>query len=489
MRLPTGAAHAIGLSDFSSEGREMSSLSRAARGVSEVLFLIALAAAPVPFGSVEDFWISIWILMLSASILIYPVISANIDRRPLVVVFLIAVVLLFLLLAQTRWPALPGQMDPVLAEAGRLLDRSFPDRVSSSASTPWHALGPNLLFLLAFTRAYLMARDDQQATRVLLFIAFYAGLLAIYGIVAFTIAPEQLLGRQKTAYLGNLTATFVNRNTAAAFFATGSVIFLGLCIAELRARFGDLQRGFLKHVSLLGLSRRATLCLLGFGLCFVALGMTGSRAGVLLAMGAFLFLMLNFLYKKGKNFARLTLIITLLALVMTLAFDLWGGLASERLERLGLIDQARLETYRIGLAMLADRPWFGFGHGSFEAVFPAYRSAELGSFGVWDRAHNTLLEIAIELGAPAAIGFLLIWMAGLTALARAAFSSEGWGSSRTVVVIALAIAGMAGLHSLVDFPLQIPGYSVPFAAIAGVGLARALDNTSARTKTHKQERF
>ena len=40
---------------------------------------------------------------------------------------------------------------------------------------------------------------------------------------------------------------------------------------------------------------------------------------------------------------------------------------------------------------------------------------------------------------------------------------------------ALAVAILAGTHSMVDFPLQIPGYAIVAFAIIGVGLAQSLD--------------
>jgi hypothetical protein len=43
-----------------------------------------------------------------------------------------------------------------------------------------------------------------------------------------------------------------------------------------------------------------------------------------------------------------------------------------------------------------------------------------------------------------------------------------------VPTCALSIATVANTHSLIDFSLQIPGYSIPSLALIGAGLARAL---------------
>jgi O-antigen ligase len=299
-------------------------------------------------------------------------------------------------------------------------------------------------------------------------------LIALFSIAAFVLSPEQLLGRPKTAYLGSLTGTFVNRNTAAAFFAVGSLVSLGLCLIVLRDRLGVWRPGQMKDVLLHGLPSQAGLALAGSACSLVALGMTGSRAGILLFGCAALVLLLTYFTEAERRASAKVIIAFLLVLALALVVELVGGRATERLERFGLLDLARLETYRISLQMIADRPWVGFGHGSFETAFSAYRSAELGSFGVWDRAHNTLIEIAIELGLPAAAIVLAIWLLGILMLARTAFRQKASPVTRGICAIAMTIAGMAGMHSLVDFPLQIPGYGVIFAAVAGAGMARAM---------------
>ena len=43
-----------------------------------------------------------------------------------------------------------------------------------------------------------------------------------------------------------------------------------------------------------------------------------------------------------------------------------------------------------------------------------------------------------------------------------------------VPTCALSIAMVANTHSLIDFSLQIPGYSIPALALIGTGLARSL---------------
>jgi hypothetical protein len=50
-----------------------------------------------------------------------------------------------------------------------------------------------------------------------------------------------------------------------------------------------------------------------------------------------------------------------------------------------------------------------------------------------------------------------------------------------IPVAALAVAILAVLHSLIDFTLQIPGYSIVAMALIGTGLAQSL--AASRDKT------
>src|SRR5437899_2965753 len=67
-------------------------------------------------------------------------------------------------------------------------------------------------------------------------------LLAIYGLVALALTPDMLLWAPKTAYLGNLTATFVNHNTAATFVGAGVILWFCSAWLSLQSlRFSSIR--------------------------------------------------------------------------------------------------------------------------------------------------------------------------------------------------------------------------------------------------------
>lgn len=85
-------------------------------------------------------------------------------------------------------------------------------------------------------------------------------------------------------------------------------------------------------------------------------------------------------------------------------------------------------------------------------------------WGVWDMAHNTLLEIASDMGLPIAVLVTAAWAVIFTLLIRGALIRR---RGALVPVAGLAVAMLAVLHSLIDFTLQIPGYSVVVLSLIG----------------------
>lgn len=87
-----------------------------------------------------------------------------------------------------------------------------------------------------------------------------------------------------------------------------------------------------------------------------------------------------------------------IAVAVLLLFQLVSGAIVGRILAYGLVE--RFNMYRTVLTMIEAHRLLGIGCGHFDSAFPAYRPASLGSLAVWDRAHSTPLELAVELGFP-----------------------------------------------------------------------------------------
>ncbi|RKI36039.1 O-antigen ligase domain-containing protein, partial [Corallococcus sp. AB049A] len=123
-------------------------------------------------------------------------------------------------------PRVVALQDPSWRNLRELTGIDVPDRVSLTQSVPWLSFGYYLLFALGLSRAYLLAIDGWQAQRLLKLVAFAGVCYALHGIFSQLLLPDTLLWRPKEFYLQYATGTFVNRNTAATFWGSCSLILL-----------------------------------------------------------------------------------------------------------------------------------------------------------------------------------------------------------------------------------------------------------------------
>jgi O-antigen ligase len=128
--------------------------------------------------------------------------------------------------------------------------------------------------------------------------------------------------------------------------------------------------------------------------------------------------------------------------------------------------------------MIADHPWFGTGLGTFEWSFPGYRGVNVSMWGVWTDAHSTPLELAGDLGLPLTGLVGLAWTFVLIVLIRGVRTRR---NDRIMAVGALAVAILALAHSVIDFSLQIPGYTIVVFALVGAGLAQSFSTKTANS--------
>jgi O-antigen ligase len=209
--------------------------------------------------------------------------------------------------------------------------------------------------------------------------------------------------------------------------------------------------------------------------CLAAMFMTRSRGAALLSLLA---LMIAFICFFRRDLPRRTGLVSAVAgggVIALILLETMGAGVNARFDLQGLTDQGRLETYKATLRLIADHPWLGTGQGTFGYAFPIYRSANASLFGVWDMAHNTLLEIAADMGLPIAVLVAAAWVAIFVRLVRGVLIRR-----RGIIVpaAALAVALLAVLHSLIDFSLQIPGYAIVALSLVGAGLAQSFPEVS-----------
>jgi O-antigen ligase len=442
-------------------------------GVASWLLLASVALAPLPFGSNEPTAIAFWCIILGLCLILAPVPTLGAGRLALATLAGIVVVAYALVLheqlAEHPWFA---TADPLWQQAEAALGVPLQSSVSIARNQPWFELGRPLSCVLAIACGFLVGADAGRARRLLKVIGWSGAAYAAYGIAAHLIDPTVILGLEKKAYLGSVTGTFINRNTAAAYFGSCAVVWLLLLLERLRREMGGRPFDWRSLVNGLSVAapKGAPLSLAMLLLCLAAMFMTGSRAGVALSLLALVVAFSLYFRREIPRRSGLAVAITGAGAVALLLLTVMGGSVNSRFDLEGLAGEGRFETYRSTLHMIADHPWFGTGLGTFAYAFPAYRSSNVSVWGVWDMAHNTLLEIAADMGLPIAALVVAAWLVIFAVLIRGTLIRR---RDLIVPVAALCVALLAVLHSLVDFTLQIPGYAIVALSLIGTGLVQS----------------
>lgn len=442
------------------------------------LLFAAVALAPLPFGSNLPSVIAFWCIVLGTCLVFAPVSSLGVGRLAFVGLAGIVVVAYALVLheqlAEHPWLSI-AIPHPIWREAEATLHTPAAPIVSIARNQPWLELGRPLLCLLAIGCGFLLGVDQRRARRLIELIAWSGAAYAAYGILAHLFDPTHILWRDKQAYLESVTGTFINRNTAAAYFGSCAVVW-SLLLWQ-RARFampyGPLDwRAMIAHLSLAP-PKNVIVAFTMLLLCLAAMFMTDLRGGVVLSLIALIVAFAAFFRRDLPRAAGLATAVAGSGAVALLLFQVMGAGVNARFGTQGLADGGRLETYRATLHMIADHPWFGTGEGTFAYAFPAYRSSNVSVWGVWDMAHNTPLEIAADMGVPIAALVVAAWIVIFAVLVRGVLIRR---RGLLAPVAALAVAMLAVLHSLIDFTLQIPGYAIVALALIGAGLAQSFRN-------------
>ncbi len=444
--------------------------------ISSLILFVTVAVVPFPFGSTDPTAIAFWCIVLGIA-----VIAASpraLHRRQFALLGLAAIIVIayaFVLheqLATQPWLANPH---PLWREAADALGNPIEPSVSIVRNQPFFALGAPLAAMLAMTCSFIVCADRNRAHQLLKVIAWSGLAYAIFGIGSFLIDPTKLLWREKEAYRDVLTSTFVGRNAAAVYFGSCAVVWLLLSSERARRHLppGPIHWRRVPTWLFSETPRSVVVSLLMLLICLVAMFMTNSRAGVVLSLMALVIAFTAFFYRdlpRGIGVAAASAVGGLIALVL---LQLIGGNVSGRFDAQGLADEGRFETYRSTLRIIADHPWFGTGLGTFAWSFPPYRSANVSTWGVWDIAHNTILEIAADLGLPLAGLVVAAWIIVLAVLIRGIHTRR---RDLIIPVAALSVAIIALLHSIIDFSLQIPGYAIVVFALVGAGLSQSFSS-------------
>jgi len=445
------------------------------------LLFSTVALAPLPFGSSLPSAIAFWCVALGLALTVAPLQKLRTPHLRLLgcaaIVVAAYAVVLHEQLAENPW----FSPHPLWRAATDALGTPLDPSISIARHEPYFALGQPLVCMLSLICGLVVCVDRERARALLWVLAWSGVAYALYGVAAHLIDPTKVLWRDKPAYIADVTATFINRNTAAVYFGSCAVVCLMLLCDRIRqdAPHEPIAWRKLGNELLSNAPRDVLVLSAMLFVCLVAMFMSGSRAGVTLTLLALIVSFVTYFRQdlpRRSDIAAAVLTASALAVVL---LQFMGGNVNARFDAQGISDEGRVAVWRATLRMIADHPWFGTGQGTFAWSFPSYRPGDISMWGIWDRAHDTLLELAADMGVPLAILVAIGWLLMFAVLIHGIRVRR---RDLLIPISAFAVAMVAVLHSLVDFSLQISGYSIPALALVGAGLAQSFASDRAKAK-------
>ena len=343
----------------------------------------------------------------------------------------------------------------------------------SSISLNPFATRTALVRLLAYGGVFWLSlqycRSSERAWQAIYAIAIAGLVYSAYGLIVEFSGTKMILWYDKNAYRGDLTSTFVNRNSYATYAGLTLICASGLLLKILSENFGAYagwREGFrrlLDHVA-----ARASILVVAWIAISMAVLLTHSRGGFISAFLGMLVLCLTLALTRQVKLRFAVFVTGLVIVAGAFFFALGGDVTDQRLARTLVQTEERPRVYELTVQAIEAAPLLGTGYGTFEEVFRFYRDPSLKNF--YERAHNTYLENTLELGMPGAAA-LFLTIGGLSLLTLLGVLRRR--RDAIFPCIGFAATTLVASHSLVDFSLQIPAVALTYSLLMGVACAQS----------------
>jgi len=442
-----------------------------------IALLVVVLLAPLPFGSVMT-WAWAPLAAITAIILAVWAVLALLGRvtftKPVgwvqAAALMFGIVLLWVIIQAS--PFTPRSWHhPIWLEASKALGGTYSGKISLDPSETMSVFLRLLWYATVFWLALQMGRNSNYVRTSLRLIAWTGLAYAAYGLLVKFTGWEMVLWVKKFVYQTDVTGTFINKNSFAAHAGTSLICVTALLIDSIvNISSAEANKAGRLAAAVNQLIGQNWYLILSWVVIFSAIILSNSRAGLVCSVIGVMALIVALSFSKAvsSRVGRWFGVIVVLAIAGI--FVVSGDTIQRSFKYVGEQTHSRTAIYVTTLEMIGDAPVLGMGLGTYPQVFQIYRKSGREHRVPARKAHNTYLENAAELGVPAAI--LLVAALGIVFL----MCIKGVGSRRRNVVlpaIGIGATVLLGLHSIVDFSLQIPGIAASYAFILGLACAQS----------------
>lgn len=296
---------------------------------------------------------------------------------------------------------------------------------------------------------------------------------SVYGLWTLISHTDLLLWMPKQYYLDRPTGFFVNANHFAAYLVITIILILSHSLA-MNAKKSNAHEYNEKKINFLmrGIDATYNPKLFILGILIATLVMSKSIGAIASLMVVLALMSMNFL-RQSSHKTKFLLVAALFAGIILLSLlSINYALIEDEVAGLRHTVLRRYELSAAALSMLQDHWLIGVGGGSFYAQFSPYRSLQVGN-AFYNHAHNDLIQFWIEYGI---IGITLLTLFLIVTVRdnMSVLNSTESAMKKTFAYAALYSVAAVLVHSLVDFPLHIPGFSVLFLTIISINSLHAI---------------
>lgn len=338
-----------------------------------------------------------------------------------------------------------------------------------------------LLYYLVLTT--LLRRNKKMVSGLLYVIAGVGLFEGLYGLLQVMNPHMGILWLPVTSK-GAAHGTIIYKNQYASLLnmcwplaLAGGILFLNSLkdMTEKKTRKGTFKTLFL---FLSQLNIQVPLFFFSAGIMILAVVFSFSRGGILTML--LLIVFLNIFMPCSR---KIKLILTLLLIFFLAGYGSLLGIDGV-INRFSTIDSSglnRLHIYLSSLPLLFDHWLTGIGLGSFKLLSGVYLKGFPENL-LFDRVHNDYIELAIEIGLPMALLFLVWLLSGILLAGKKlvqksrTIHQEG---RMSILVGSAAFCSLLGflIHGLVDFGWRLPAnalYAVTLVALISYALQDTL---------------
>ena len=450
--------------------------SRDFRNLHSWFLILVLSLAPLPLGSIHPWSLSIFaILVILQLVILVPSILR--DQRVWLLpksLWLAAILVMGVLIwiyVQRQIGLMPEWQAKIWHTATKYGLDTMPMVAISATGGEFETL--RLMTVLGvFLIAFTLGQSRRQANFILTALFW---IIVAYGLIGLVQLGTGYRLSERLPDAERLTSTFVNRNHAATFLNIGFLIGLAKLIeptfkdssTNVRERWSTLIVRVIR--SLFEERPWLTFTVAFLFVCSIA---TASRGGFLsLALAALFVLIIGLRHiflVHGRGWAILFGIMAAFGAILWLGGE---GLIA-RLDDIGsqldVTTAGRIAVYTLTIELIAERPLTGYGYGLFDQLFALHRDERF--FLFFDHAHNDWLELAAEIGLPAALAFWLACGIVFLVCLRGVFARR---RGQLPALVASGTLILVGLHALVDFSLAMPSIMALVAVVTALGCAQA----------------